>query len=84
MASLGIKKDRWIDSLFLAMVLIGRNPFGYSGRRIGDIYSGIQKDMYVANDWKKFRRTSHSHNPVDDAKGNAEALLHFKNLGLKL
>jgi hypothetical protein len=31
------------------------------------------------------RRTKHSHNPVDDAKGNAEALLTMKEkFGLKI
>jgi len=29
----------------------------------------------VSNDWKrKYRVTKHTHNPVDDARGNAEAL----------
>ncbi len=26
----------------------------------------------------------HTHNPVDDARGNAEALRKFKELGLKI
>jgi len=31
------------------------------------------------------RKTKHTHNPVDDAKGNAEALLALKNeMGLKI
>lgn len=58
---------------------LGKNPFGYSGRRIGDIYAGLVKDVYAANQWKKFRKTKHTHNPVDDAKGNAEALQHILN-----
>lgn len=61
---------------------LGENPFGYSGRRIGDLYSGLTKDMRKASEWKKMRRTTHTHNPVDDAVGNAEALLQFKTLGL--
>jgi hypothetical protein len=28
--------------------------------------------------------TTHTHNPVDDARGNAEALKKFKELGLKI
>jgi hypothetical protein len=56
---------------------LGDNPFGYSGRRIGDIYSGIVKNMYKGSEWKKFRITKHTHNPVDDAKGNVEALLRM-------
>jgi len=63
---------------------LGRNPFGFSGRRIGDIYAGMVKDASKATEWKKYRITAHTHNPVDDAKGNAEALKKFKELGLKL
>lgn len=54
---------------------VGENPFGFSGRRIGDIYSGFEKDLFAASAWKKYRITSHTHNPVDDAIGNAEAFL---------
>ena len=63
---------------------LGRNPFGFSGRRIGDLYAGLVKDAYKATEWKKFRRTAHTHNPVDDARGNAEALGKLKELGLKI
>ena len=63
---------------------VGRNPFGFSGRRIGDLYAGLVKDAYKASDWKKYRVTKHTHNPVDDARGNAEALRKFKELGLKI
>lgn len=63
---------------------LGQNPFGFSGRRIGDLYAGLMRDAYRATDWKKFRRTEHSHNPVDDALGNAEALKKFQELGLKI
>ncbi len=63
---------------------LGRNPFGFSGRRIGDLYAGLVKDAYKATEWKKFRRTAHTHNPVDDARGNAEALAKLKELGLKI
>src|SRR3954468_4646159 len=63
---------------------IGKNPFGFSGRRIGDLYAGLVKDASKATEWKKFRITAHTHNPVDDAVGNAEALLKFKDLGLRL
>ena len=62
----------------------GQNPFGFSGRRIGDLYAGLVRDASKATEWKKYRVTAHSHNPVDDAKGNAEALKKFKELGLKI
>lgn len=61
-----------------------RNPFGFSGRRIGDLYAGLVKDASRATEWKKYRVTPHTHNPVDDARGNAEALKKFRELGLKL
>lgn len=61
---------------------LGRNPFGYSGRRIGDLYCGMVKDSFAK--WKHLRITNHSHFPVDDAKGNAEALLKMKEMGLKI
>jgi hypothetical protein len=52
----------------------GKNPFGHSARRIGDFAAGLMEDFYARQDWKKLRRTTHTHNPLDDARGNAEAL----------
>jgi hypothetical protein len=52
----------------------GGNPFGHSARRIGDFYAGLQQNFRARPDWKKLRVTKHTHNPVDDARGNAEAL----------
>lgn len=61
----------------------GKNPFGFSGRRIGDMYCGLVNDAYAK--WKHLRKTKHTHHPVDDAKGNAEALLYMKNnMGFKI
>lgn len=58
------------------------NPFGWSSRRIGDLYCGMVKDTRAT--WKHLRITKHTHNPVDDARGNAEALLAMQKLGLKI
>lgn len=63
---------------------LGHNPFGYSGRRIGDLWAGMHKDASMSSDWKKLRKTQHTHHPVDDARGNAEALLAMVDLGLKI
>lgn len=52
---------------------LGRNPFGWSSANLGSFYKGIRKDTYAT--FKHLRETKHTHNPVDDAKGNAEALL---------
>ncbi len=51
----------------------GSNPFGFSSQNIGSLYKGQVRNM--RKNFKHLRTTKHTHNPVDDAKGNAEALL---------
>jgi hypothetical protein len=34
--------------------------------------------------WKQLRRTRHTHNPVDDALGNVEALITMADMGLTI
>lgn len=63
-------------------VFLNKNPFGFSGQRIGDKFQGFFNDPWIK--WKQHRKTKHTHNPVDDAKGNAEALLYLKSKGYKL
>lgn len=50
------------------------NPFGHSGRRIGDLAAGLSGRWRDAQSWKRRRVTRHDHNPVNDAMGNVEAL----------
>lgn len=52
---------------------LGRNPFGWSASGLGQLYKGLRRDLYV--NFKHLRETKHTHHPVDDAKGNAEAML---------
>lgn len=59
------------------------NPFGFSGRRIGDMYAGLRCNAGDATSWKRMRQTKHTHHPVDDALGNAEALLALREMGLE-
>jgi hypothetical protein len=61
---------------------LGRNPFGHSSMNLGSLYKGLVKDTF--QNFKHLRRTPHTHNPVDDATGNAEALIEMKKLGLKI
>lgn len=61
---------------------LGRNPFGFSSQNLGSLYKGLVKD--TTKTFKYLRKTRHSHHPVDDAKGNAEALLAMQALGLKM
>ncbi len=57
--------------------------FGHSSTNLGSLYKGVVKDMFV--NFKHLRKTKHTHNPVDDARGNAEALLQIKEqYGLKI
>ena len=70
---------QWINYYFHKYT--GANPFGYSARRIGDLYCGMERNVYAQ--WKHLRKTKHTHHPVDDARGNAEALLAMKAMGLK-
>ena len=70
----------WINWYFIKY--LGENPFGWSSRRIGDMFAGFMNNSHYK--WKQHRITKHTHNPVDDAKGNAEALLWLKNKGFNI
>ena len=61
---------------------IGNNPFGFSSTNLGSLYKGLKQDTFA--NFKHLRKTRHTHNPVDDARGNAEALLQMKEMGLKI
>lgn len=62
---------------------IGANPFGHSATNIGSLYKGLVNDTF--KNFKHLRVTKHTHNALDDALGNAEALWRMKKeLGLKI
>lgn len=52
---------------------LGANPFGFSSANLGSFYKGVVRDFF--QNFKHLRQTRHTHHPVDDAKGNAEAFL---------
>jgi DNA polymerase III epsilon subunit-like protein len=60
----------------------GNNPFGFSSTNLGSLFKGMEKTMF--KNFKHLRKTKHTHHPVDDAKGNAEALLAMKRMGLNI
>lgn len=68
---------QYINYYFLTT--IGTNPFGFSGRRIGDIWSGYVNNINDQSEWRKMVKTTHDHNPTNDAVGHAEALLEIIN-----
>jgi hypothetical protein len=59
---------------------LGDNPFGYSSTNLGSLYKGMVKDFY--KNFKHLRKTEHTHDPLDDVRGNVEALLAMKEMGL--
>lgn len=60
---------------------LGENPFGFSSLSLTSLYKGFDKSLFSS--FKHLRETKHDHNPVNDAKGNAEAFLKIKEMGLK-
>ena len=64
---------QWINHGFAAAGIA--NPFGFSARRIGDLYAGLRRNFGDTQGWKKLRATVHDHDPLNDARGNAEALV---------
>lgn len=67
----------WQFINFYFHYFLRENPFGFSSSNLGSFYKGLIKDTF--KNFKHLRKTKHTHNPVDDARGNAEALLYMKN-----
>lgn len=62
---------------------IGENPFGFSSEDIGSLYKGLSSDMFTS--FRHLVDSAHTHHPVEDARGHAEAVLKMKyDLGLKI
>ena len=55
----------------------GSNPFGFSSQNINSLWKGINRNVYTS--FKHLRKNKHTHHPVDDAKGNAEAMLAMRD-----
>ena len=65
------------------MKFLEEDPFGHTSRNLQDIFRG-QKNDFRNREFKKLRKTPHDHNPVHDAQGNAEVLIHMvQHMGLK-
>ena len=81
-----ISDNNGFDYMFLTWYLyhcLGRSPFGHSSTNLGSLYKGLIKDTF--KNFKHLRKTKHTHNPVDDAVGNAEAMVHMKEtMGLHI
>jgi hypothetical protein len=81
-----ISDNNGFDWMFICWYFhhfLGRNPFGHSSTNLGSLYKGMVSDTF--QNFKHLRETKHTHHPVDDAIGNAEALLKMKRqMGLKI
>ena len=81
-----ISDNNGFDWMFICWYFwhfLGRNPFGHSSTNLGSLYKGINRSVF--DNFKHLRKTKHTHHPVDDARGYAEALLHMQlNLKLKI
>jgi hypothetical protein len=67
---------QWINWLFHSNGM--SNPFGHSARRIGDLYAGLNNNIAMQSKWKRYRKTKHTHDPLDDVRGNLEAFQHIR------
>jgi hypothetical protein len=80
-----IADNNGFDYMFICWYFwhfLGRNPFGHSSTNLGSLYKGMVKSAF--KNFKHLRKTKHTHNPVDDAMGNVEALLQMEKNGLKI
>lgn len=59
---------------------IGHNPFGYMPYCLSSLYKGFIKCDF--ENFNHLRDTKHTHNALDDAIGNAEALLKIMDHGM--
>ena len=74
---------QWINYYFHRFHPGAFNPFGHSSTNLGSLYKGMVSSTF--KNFKHLRKTAHTHHPVDDAIGNAEALLHMQDvLGLEI
>lgn len=74
----------WMFVCWYFHQFLGENPFGHSPASITWLYKGLARNTRA--DFRKdgLRQRRHTHNALDDALGNAEALLKMRDKGLKL
>lgn len=67
----------WQFFNFYSHAFLGGNTFGHSARRIGDYYAGTKHNPRDTSGWKRWRTEAHTHNALEDARGNAGALVRL-------
>ena len=71
-----ISDNNGFDWMFICWYFhhfLQKNPFGFSSMNLGSFYKGVIGNTF--ENFKHLRKTKHTHNPLDDAIGNAEAFL---------
>lgn len=79
-----VSDNNGYDFMFVAYYLwrfTGECVFGHSSRNLSDLYRGMQRRM--KSSFKGLRKRKHDHHPVNDAVGNAEAMLEMRRKGLQ-
>ena len=71
----------WMFTCWYLWHYCGDCIFGFSSKNINSLWHGMQRN--TRESFKHLRITPHTHNPLDDARGDAEALLQMQVLGLK-
>lgn len=74
------------DSMFVFWYFhhfLNSNPFGFSALSLTSLYAGFAKDVRKSSDYKKWRGEAHTHNALDDARGNAKAMKVLIEKGMK-
>ena len=61
---------------------LGYNPFGFRQIAVPCNYTGMRKDINKRHHWKKWIKTPHDHNPINDCMGVVEALREMQKRGL--
>lgn len=61
---------------------LNKNPFGHSSMSITQIYKGFMKSNKAR--FHHLRETKHTHNALDDARGNMEAFKKIVDMGFQL
>ena len=64
----------WQFFNYYSHAFLGDNAFGHSARRISDYSAGLQGNPRETRAWRKWRTEPHTHNALEDARGNAGAL----------
>lgn len=73
----GISDNNGFDFSFIThyreLYISETNPLGHTSWHLGSLARGAEHDLNY--EWKVLRKTKHTHNPLQDAMGNAEVLL---------